>query len=108
MNEVKILITDIIENFKEEVVSVEEKLEKSIIHGDLNEQNLLIRKKKNDPEEEYELFSAIDFGDSHFSPLVIWNFNQIDKKTSKCFYTVDLWTGIDNNVHDDQVYRNTS
>ena len=44
-------------------------LEVGIIHGDFNEQNILVRPIKDDPNE-YEVFSVIDFGDSQKNPLI--------------------------------------
>lgn len=57
---------DIVHQFSEEVISIEQDLEKSIIHGDLNEQNLLVRES----HDGFDVFSAIDFGDSQYNPLV--------------------------------------
>ncbi len=59
-------LLDIVHQFSEEVLTVEKDLEKSIIHGDLNEQNLLVRES----QEGFDVFSAIDFGDSQYNPLV--------------------------------------
>ncbi len=60
---------DIIDAFESEVLTVQDQLESGIIHGDFNEQNILVRPIKDKPEE-YEVFSVIDFGDSQKNPLV--------------------------------------
>ena len=50
----------------------QDSFEKGIIHGDVNEQNMLVREKKKDDGEsgEYESFSVIDVGDSQLNCLV--------------------------------------
>ncbi|RZF41450.1 hypothetical protein LSTR_LSTR000164 [Laodelphax striatellus] len=54
---------DVINNFKENVISRIGSLQKGIIHGDFNEQNIIVRKTESD----YEMCSIIDFGDAHVS-----------------------------------------
>ena len=61
------LAEDIILEFKTLVKPAEDQLQKCIIHGDFNEQNILCRESKTG---EYEIFSVIDFGDSNYNPLL--------------------------------------
>lgn len=63
------LMTEIIETFNQEVVPHLDELETGIIHGDVNEQNILVKPKANDPNQ-YEITSVIDFGDTQKNPLV--------------------------------------
>jgi hydroxylysine kinase len=44
-------------------------LESGMLHGDFNEQNILVRPSAGG-ENEFEIFSAIDFGDSQRSCYV--------------------------------------
>ena len=60
---------DIFDEFSDKVMSIKESLETGIIHGDFNEQNILVRPLKNDPEQ-YEIFGVIDFGDSQKNPYI--------------------------------------
>ena len=61
---------EIFDMFIEQVLEKHmDELETGIIHGDFNEQNILVRPLKSDPEQ-YEVFSVIDFGDSQKNPLV--------------------------------------
>ena len=61
------LAEEIIKEFSQTVKPAEDLLEKSVIHGDFNEQNILCR--ENSAGEE-EIFSVIDFGDSNYNPLL--------------------------------------
>ena len=64
------MCSDIFDAFTSEVLDKHmDKLETSIIHGDYNEQNILVRPSAQDPKD-YELFSVIDFGDSHKNPII--------------------------------------
>ncbi|XP_039276184.1 hydroxylysine kinase [Nilaparvata lugens] len=60
------IVNEIIEQFEENVISRLETLQKGPIHGDLNEQNIIVEKT----ELDYEMCSIIDFGDSHVSAYV--------------------------------------
>lgn len=60
---------DIIDSFDSQVLSLKNDLETGILHGDFNEQNILVRPMKNDPEQ-YEIFSVIDFGDTQKNALI--------------------------------------
>merc|ERR1711892_971856 len=62
------LVVDIIDQFCESVIPASKKLDKGIIHGDFNEQNILCQ--KNEATGEYEISSVIDFGDSQYNPLI--------------------------------------
>ena len=62
------LVVDIIDKFCEIVIPASKELEKGIIHGDFNEQNILCQ--KSDATGEYEISSVIDFGDSQYNPLL--------------------------------------
>jgi len=62
------LVVDIIDQFCETVIPSSKDLEKTIIHGDFNEQNILCQ--KNEATGEYEISSVIDFGDSQYNPLL--------------------------------------
>ncbi len=61
------LVDDIVRAFEIDVVPVEDKLEKGVIHGDFNEQNILM---SNSDGGEFSVFGVIDFGDSQKSCLV--------------------------------------
>ena len=61
------LAEEIIDEFCKTVKPAEDQLEKSIIHGDFNEQNILCRENS---EGQDEIFSVIDFGDSNYNPLL--------------------------------------
>jgi len=64
----KRLSEEIIKDFCDNVKPVESDLEKCIIHGDFNEQNILC--KENPATGKYEISSVIDFGDSNYNPLL--------------------------------------
>ena len=46
---------DIFDSFDKEVLGKQDQLEVGIIHGDFNEQNILVRPMANDPEQ-WEIF----------------------------------------------------
>jgi len=64
----KALASEIINEFTQKVKPVENQLEAGIIHGDLNEQNILV--KQQEGEDEYSIHTVLDFGDSQQSCLV--------------------------------------
>ena len=71
----KKMCEDIFNDFITEVLEKRVKdLEQGIIHGDFNEQNILCQPCKSSGEtgsnNEYEIFSVIDFGDSQKSAIV--------------------------------------
>ncbi|KAG5866464.1 hypothetical protein JTB14_022612 [Gonioctena quinquepunctata] len=57
----KQLVKDVIQEFQNRVLSISDSLERGLIHGDFNEQNIIVAEKNG----EYELKAVIDFGDSH-------------------------------------------
>lgn len=64
------MCSDILEAFNKEVIPLQSQLETGIIHGDFNEQNILVRRRQSMMTDEYEVFSVIDFGDSQKNPLI--------------------------------------
>ncbi|XP_067624635.1 hydroxylysine kinase [Eurosta solidaginis] len=66
----KELVEEIITSFEKNVLTLIDKLEKQIIHGDYNEQNIIVDKSKSSPNGEYTVKGIIDFGDTSKSPLI--------------------------------------
>jgi len=74
------ICTEVIDSFDNDVLQIADKLEKGVIHGDFNEQNILVRLNKDVKKEEggkpdelgenYDVFGVIDFGDSHENPYI--------------------------------------
>jgi len=63
------LCASILKAFDDEVSPVIGTLARGPIHGDFNEQNILMR--ETEPGSgQYRVHTAIDFGDSHVNPLV--------------------------------------
>ncbi|RWS27815.1 hydroxylysine kinase-like isoform X2 [Leptotrombidium deliense] len=60
------MIRNVLKEFENKVLCKIDSLNQSIIHGDFNEQNILVRKVN----EHYEPYAVIDFGDCHFAPQV--------------------------------------
>ena len=58
------MILVIVERFERQVLTVTDRLEQGIIHGDLNEQNLLVNFEGN------RVSAVIDFGDTHRACMV--------------------------------------
>ncbi|XP_076658810.1 hydroxylysine kinase [Halictus rubicundus] len=58
------LVHEVIEAFEKDVLSVTSKLEQGVIHGDLNEQNIVMSPNGTD------ITAVIDFGDSHRTCLI--------------------------------------
>lgn len=61
----KHLIIEIINCFESKVVNNIDSFEKGIIHGDINEQNLIV-----DDKTKLNIIGVIDFGDSHYSCVI--------------------------------------
>ncbi|XP_049787656.1 hydroxylysine kinase isoform X1 [Schistocerca cancellata] len=61
----KSLVTEVIKSFEEIVLRNQEKLEKGLIHGDFNEQNILV--SKGSENDIWDICGILDFGDSHVS-----------------------------------------
>ncbi|KAL1513502.1 hypothetical protein ABEB36_002906 [Hypothenemus hampei] len=57
------LVQNIISQFTSRVVKIEERFSKGIIHGDINEQNLIVTTKD---DGEIVIKGIIDFGDTHY------------------------------------------
>ncbi|XP_057319902.1 hydroxylysine kinase isoform X1 [Microplitis mediator] len=60
----KLLIKDVIKSFETSIVNNLDQFDKGIIHGDLNEQNILINSEHN------KIIGIIDFGDTQYSCLI--------------------------------------
>lgn len=63
------IVEQVMEQFDKEVLQHLDTFAKGIIHGDFNEQNILVRKT---PElnDEYRIAAIIDFGDTSYSSYV--------------------------------------
>lgn len=57
------IVKNVIEEFNLRVLSIEEMLDKGLIHGDINEQNLLVEQINN----HFSLKAVLDFGDTHYT-----------------------------------------
>ncbi|XP_054745161.1 hydroxylysine kinase [Anastrepha obliqua] len=66
----KALVEEIIDAFEKNVLSKIDKLEKQIIHGDYNEQNIIVEQSPTSACGEYKVKGIIDFGDTNKSPLI--------------------------------------
>lgn len=62
----KELIEEIIEAFEKNVLKKLDSFHSQIIHGDYNEQNIIVEQDK----DEYKVVGIIDFGDTSKSPLI--------------------------------------
>ncbi|XP_076331911.1 serine/threonine-protein kinase ULK3-like isoform X2 [Tachypleus tridentatus] len=62
------LVTDVIEVFKNRVLPRVDNFPKGIIHGDFNENNVLILADVD--KNEYKVCGLLDFGDIHKAPLM--------------------------------------
>ncbi|XP_068212323.1 hydroxylysine kinase [Palaemon carinicauda] len=63
------MIEEILEAWEKNVTPVIPKLEKGMMHGDLNEQNIIVQPDP-DNSEKYHLSGLIDFGDIQYSCFV--------------------------------------
>lgn len=66
--EKQVIVEQVIEAFEKNVLINIDDFEKGMIHGDFNEQNIIVN--KTDKPNEYKISSIIDFGDSCFSHYV--------------------------------------
>ena len=71
----KEICKQVLDEFEAKVASKMDQLDHGMIHGDYNEQNMLVRLKKGSPGDstdgrDYEVSGVIDFGDSIESPYV--------------------------------------
>lgn len=64
----KEMVEQIIEAFETKVLPKMDTFEKGMIHGDFNEQNIIVDKHKQ--RDEYQIVGVIDFGDTCYSLLV--------------------------------------
>lgn len=64
----KSIVEQIIESFETHVLPHIDKLTKQVIHGDYNEQNVIVEPKKN--SDEFKVCGVIDFGDTSYSPII--------------------------------------
>lgn len=62
------LVQQIIDEFHWSVLNQLNKFAKGIIHGDFNEQNIIVSKAIH--SNEYRVAGVIDFGDTSYSPYV--------------------------------------
>lgn len=60
------MILEIIEEFETKVLKNKDLFEKSIIHGDFNEQNIVVAVN----QEGWKIHGVLDFGDTQYSALV--------------------------------------
>ncbi|KAI9554916.1 hypothetical protein GHT06_020196 [Daphnia sinensis] len=60
------LAMEVIDNFKSHVVPHLQKLKAGPIHGDFNEQNILVKPDENQPNK-YVISGMLDFGDVHYN-----------------------------------------
>lgn len=59
--EKKRIVEEILENFSNKVLPIADTFEGGIIHGDFNEQNILVNQAKNG---EWAISGVLDFGDT--------------------------------------------
>uniref|UniRef100_A0A2H1VFQ9 Hydroxylysine kinase n=1 Tax=Spodoptera frugiperda TaxID=7108 RepID=A0A2H1VFQ9_SPOFR len=64
------LAEEVIEEFKYAVVPRLDELEKGVIHGDVNEMNVLVGLKEGGSKSDYRVTGIIDFGDIQYSYYV--------------------------------------
>ncbi|XP_014090489.1 hydroxylysine kinase [Bactrocera oleae] len=69
-HERKAIVEEIIDAFENNVLNKIDKLEKQIIHGDYNEQNIIVEQSKSSASGEYKVKGIIDFGDTNKSPVI--------------------------------------
>ncbi|XP_052744342.1 hydroxylysine kinase [Bicyclus anynana] len=64
------LAEEVIEEFKYAVLPRFDELEKGVIHGDVNENNILVELKPGGSKTDYRISGIIDFGDIQYSYYV--------------------------------------
>lgn len=62
------MVEEVVEAFEKNVLSKLNSFETQIIHGDFNEQNIIVEACANG--EDYKVKGVIDFGDTNKSPLL--------------------------------------
>ncbi|XP_071542992.1 hydroxylysine kinase isoform X2 [Panulirus ornatus] len=81
----KMMIQEILESWNSSVIPVLKNLEKGVIHGDFNDQNIIVNATTDDPTT-YHVDGLIDFGDIGYSYYVLElaitiSYNMIEVKT---------------------------
>ncbi|XP_050320437.1 hydroxylysine kinase [Bactrocera neohumeralis] len=69
-HERKAIVEEIIDSFENNVLNKIDELEKQVIHGDYNEQNIIVEQSKSSASGEYKVKAIIDFGDTNKSPII--------------------------------------
>ncbi|CAB3225684.1 unnamed protein product [Arctia plantaginis] len=64
------LVEEVIEEFKYAVLPRLDELEKGVIHGDVNEMNVIVGLKPGSSNSDYRITGIIDFGDIQYSYYV--------------------------------------
>ncbi|CAF4956565.1 unnamed protein product [Pieris macdunnoughi] len=64
------LVEEVIEEFKYAIVPRLDELEKGVIHGDINEMNVLATSKVPNSKSDYRISGVLDFGDIQYSYYV--------------------------------------
>ncbi|CAH2098522.1 unnamed protein product [Euphydryas editha] len=64
------LVEEVIEEFKYAVLPRLDELEKGVIHGDVNEMNVIVSVKPGEGKTEYRVSGILDFGDIQYSYYV--------------------------------------
>ena len=62
-DENRALVNEIFDTFEREVIPVQDRLDVGYMHGDFNEQNIIV-------DSRGDIHGVIDFGDSQKNPLV--------------------------------------
>lgn len=62
------MVESVIQEFKQKVLNSVDEFPTQMIHGDYNEQNVIVEKGPNDGD--YKVIGIIDFGDTQKSPLL--------------------------------------
>lgn len=62
------MVEDIIKQFKQKVLDKLDEFPRQIIHGDFNEQNILVGKKPG--KTDYSVIGILDFGDTQSTNLL--------------------------------------
>lgn len=65
----KQIVEEVVEQFETKVLAHIDDLDKQIIHGDYNEQNILVSPVRPN-SDEYKVAGVIDFGDTSLSPVI--------------------------------------
>lgn len=84
----KDIVEQVLEEFEKKVTQNIDQFEKGIIHGDINEHNILVEKIEN--RNEYRVGGVIDFGDTSYSPYI---FDLAVTMTYMMIQAGDLHTG---------------